>query len=153
MFCHARGIRPLLLCALGLVLIASSGCGQSDSEEVESVLHGYLNALAARDGPRACGFLTREAQLRSFRLNRVHAAPDHPAQACASVVQDGFFPGYGFKRLRSASISAIEVDGDRAQAKADGFSVKLEKVGGEWKLAVSGIGNRVGDSPPPRKPG
>ena len=112
------------------------------------MVRGYLGAVADRDGPRACRHLTRSAQLRTFRSRAAHAARDHPAQACATVVES-FGPLYGRARVKRVAVSEIAVDGDRAEARAGRFPVKLEKVDGKWKIAVSGLAQEVGDAPPP----
>ena len=110
-------------------------------------MRGYLAAVADRDGRRACGFLTREAQLRTFTTRRAHAGRDHPAEACATVVAS-FAALYGPRRLRRVTLSRIAVADDRARARADGFRVRLEKVGDDWKIAVSGLAQDIGDTPP-----
>lgn len=112
------------------------------------MVRGYLSAVADRDGPRACRFLTRKAQLRTFRSRTAHAGSDHPAQACAVVVET-FGPLYGRARVKRVAVSEVAVQGDRAEARAGRFPVKLENVGGEWKIAVSGLAQDVGDAPPP----
>lgn len=129
-----------------LVLALLSACGRSEGEDVADAVSGYLAAAADRDGERACGLLTRKAQRRVFRLRRAHAGLDHPAQACASVVRS-FGPLYGSERLRRLEVSDIEIDGDRAAAKVDGFPVKLLKTAGRWRL-TSGIAQKIGDAPP-----
>jgi hypothetical protein len=131
-----------------LVLLAACGGSEGDSERVADVVRDYLRAAADRDGERACALLTREAQLRSFEFGRVHAAPDHPGEACASVFES-YHPLTGEERVRRASVSGVEVRGNRAEARAGGQRVKLEKVGGEWKLAVAGVADRVRDAARP----
>jgi hypothetical protein len=137
--------------ALALTALCACGGGEGDDGEVGDAVRGYLSAVADGDERRACGFLTRDAQLRVFRTKRAHAGPDHPARACAAVVAS-FGPLYGAKRVGRVAVSDIAVDGDRAQARADGLPVKLEKVEGDWKLAVPGLAQDVGDTPP-REPG
>jgi hypothetical protein len=132
-----------------LVLASLGGCGggESEDEKVADAVHGYLAAVADRDGRRACRFLTREAQLRTFTRRRAHAGRDHPAQACAAVV-GSFASLYGPGRIRRVTVSRIAVAGDSARARADRFRVRLEKVQGDWKLAVSGLAQDIGDTPP-----
>ena len=129
-------------------LAACGGGGESDDAKIGEVVRSYLAAVADRDGKRACALLTREAQLRTFRRRRAHAGSDHPAEACASVVAS--FGGlYGPGRLRRVTVSRITVTGDRARARADDLPVRLAKVEGDWKIAVSGLAQDVGDTPPP----
>ncbi len=132
---------------LALLLASFAACGESDEGEVADAVRGYLAAVADRDGRRACAFLTPEAQLRVFRARRAHAGADHPAEACATVVES-FGALHGVGRLRRVGISRIEIQGGRARAHADGVPIKLEKVAGTWKLAVSGVGQDVGDTQP-----
>lgn len=115
-------------------------------------MRGYLSAAADRDGKRACGFLTRRAQLSAFEFGRVHAAPDHPDEACASVFE-GYHPLTGEARLRRTSVSAIEVEGERARARAGRIAVRLRKEDGEWKLDVAGIADRIRNAAPVGEPG
>lgn len=136
--------------ALVLASLGACGVGTGEDDEVGDAVRGYLAAVADRDGRRACSFLTREAQLRTFRTRTAHAGPDHPAEACATVVAS-FAPLYGRGRIRRATVSRITVTDDRASARADGFRVRLEKVRGEWKIAVSGLAQDIGDTPPRAK--
>ncbi len=137
---------PCVLFAVALASLAA--CGGGEEEDAGDVVRDYLAAVADRDGPRACRLLTRKAQLRVFRRRRAHAGRDHPGQACATVVES-FGPLYGRGRLRRAEVSEVSVKGDRAEARADRFPVKLVKVKDEWKITVSGLAQNVGDSPPP----
>ena len=136
--------------ALAVALSVLGGCGGGDGggeDGVADAVRGYLAAVAERDGKRACGYLTRDAQLRTFRARRAHAGADHPAEACATVVAT-FGPLYGVGRIRAVTVSGIEVDGDRAVARVDGFLVKLVRADDMWKLRTSGLAQDVGDSPP-----
>lgn len=139
--------RKVQLLLLLVALVAGCGGGGSDRARVADAVRGYLGAIADRDGHGACELLTRDAQLSVFRTKRAHAGADHPAQACATVVRS-FAPLYGPARLRGVTVSQIKVDGDRARARADGVPIELERVSGEWKLSVSGVGQAVGDTPP-----
>ena len=142
--------RAYALC-LALASASLGACvGGGDDDKVEDTVRGYLAAVADRDGDRACRFLTRDAQLRAFRTRRAHAGADHPAEACASVVES-FGPLYGPARVRRVEVSRIEVEGDRAQARAGGFPVKLEKAEGQWKISVAGLAQEIGDTPPGRQ--
>ena len=133
--------------ALALASLGACGDGQGDDGKVGDAVRGYLAAVGDRDGTRACGFLTRAAQLRTFRRRRAHLGADHPRQACATVVATfGALCGPG--RLRRVTVSRIAVMGDRARARVDGFAVRLKKVEGDWKIAVSGLAQDVGDTPP-----
>ena len=136
----------LALTSLG----ACGGGGESEDAKIGETVRSYLAAVADRDGKRACGFLTRKAQLRTFRRRRAHAGSDHPAEACASVVAD--FAGlYGPGRLRRVTVSRITVTGDRARARADDLPVRLAKVEGDWKIAISGLAQDVADTQPPAR--
>ena len=145
-FERRRRGRAACLC-LALPLAGLGACGGGDEDKVGDVVRGYLDAVADRDGKRACAFLTRDAQLRTFRRRRAHAGADHPAEACATVVGT-FGPLFGVGRIRDVDVNRIAVDGDRARARAAGFRVRLEKVEGEWRLSVSGLAQRIGDTPP-----
>ena len=136
--------------ALALVLLAGCGGGGGGGDEVGDVVREYVAAVADRDGKRACALVTRDAQLRIFRSRRVHAGEDHPDQACAAVVES-FGPLYGVGRLKGVEVTDVEVDGDRAEARADGFPVRLVKDAGEWKIASVGLAQRIGDSQPRRR--
>lgn len=147
---HERQRAACIWLALALASLGGCGDGGSEDEQVGDAVRGYLAAVADRDGRRACSFLTREAQLRTFTTRRAHAGRDHPAQACATVVAS--FGGlYGPGRIRRVDVSRVAVAGDRARARADGFRVRLEKVRGDWKIAVSGLAQDIGDTPPRRR--
>ena len=141
------GISGARWVCLLLALAPLGACGESEDEKVDDTVRGYLAAVADRDGRRACSFLTREAQLRTFTTRRAHAGRDHPAEACASVVAS-FGPLYGTGRIRRVEVSRIAVTGDRARARADGFRVRLEKVRGDWKIASAGLAQDIGDTQP-----
>jgi hypothetical protein len=131
-----------LLAALAL---AAPGCGGRDDGEIRDALTGYLDAVADRDGSRACGYLTENAQLGIFEFKLVHIAPHHPAAACAAIVERRA-PSLAANSLRDVQIEQIEVDGDHATTQVGGHEAQLVKVDDEWKIDVFGLASDVADT-------
>lgn len=143
--------RHRLLTLLAAASLFAAGCGGGgggggdDAEAVERVVSGYLAALAAGDGARACGLLTENAQLGVFEFERVHANPDHPGEACAAVASE-YDAGADRDALRSASVGEVVVDGSDAGAVVEGVPVKLRLVEGEWRIDVFGLARDVAEA-------
>lgn len=141
-------LRSLSLLLLTASLAACGGSDQaSDRKGVANTVRAYLDAVADRDGARACRLLTVEAQLRIVQTRQVHAGPHLSPEGCARVI-DTYTPIFGVKPLRSGKVSSIVVEGETARAQVGTFPVTLTKVAGEWKLAVSGVATSLGDRPP-----
>lgn len=124
------------------IALGFSACGGGENDEIRSTVSGYLDAVAKRDGRRACSYLTENAQLGVFEFKLVHVAPDHPAEACAATVARQAAKRRA-NRLRDAEVDEIMVDGDHATAKVDGHEIKLENVDGAWKIAVFGLASDI----------
>ena len=58
------------------------GTDDAADREIKATITGYLSAVANREGKRASGYLTENAQLGIFEFRRVHVGPDHPGEAC-----------------------------------------------------------------------
>lgn len=116
------GARRAVCCvALSLAL---AGCGsKSDREQVTSVAHRYIAALASGNGDQACSLLTGEAQRRLARgpvgLNRIR---------CPEVV-----------KLAHSLLGADEI---AALKKAD---VSLASLSGNAATVRTNTGGRTGE--------
>jgi len=130
---------PLVAAAF---ILAACGGGDTDDgaeREIQAAIKGYLGAVADRDGQRACGYLTENAQLGIFEFRRVHVGPDHPDDACADIVERHRRP----PRTRGVQITGIRIDGDDAEATVAGTPVELKKEDGAWKINVFGVATDV----------
>lgn len=148
-----RAVRRAASTTLAIAACAAlAGCGGdgrggdgrgADERAVAEAVRGYLAAVAERDGARACAHLTRNAQLGVFEFRRVHAAPDHPDEACAEVVRETA-ARLDEARLRDAAVEEVAVDGDRATARVAGAEALLRRVGGRWLIDAFGLAGDVG---------
>jgi hypothetical protein len=142
--------------AAPLVLLAA-GCGgggpQSDSDAVAHVLKDAAKAVADKDGDKACGYLTPDAQRQA--VLSVGAAQAFGNVDCATLVNraTAFLSPLDRVRIESLEPANVEVNGAAASAtmasqagapEGQGTSVQLnlQKVGADWK--ISGFANAQG---------
>jgi hypothetical protein len=130
---------------VGGVLLA--GCGGSEKpatdqpatgtarEQIAAVVHGYLDALAEADGPRACGHLTLVAQDDLTSMTNAPTCED------AVGAMDDVLDDRSRRQLRSAKVTVGAVKGTQASARlasdtlAMPRSIPLEQDDGQWKIA------------------
>jgi hypothetical protein len=147
--------RTALAAALVLLL---SGCGggggpKSDSDAVAQVLKDAAKAVADRDGGKACGYMTPDAQRQAVLT--VGAAQAFGNVDCATLVNraTAFLTPLDKKRIESLEPANVSVNGATASAAlasqtgaapGQGTSVQLnlQKVASDWK--ISGFANAQG---------
>jgi hypothetical protein len=144
----ARRALPGLAAAL---LLLPAGCGggggpKSDSDAVVQVLKDAAKAVADKDGEKACGYLTPEAQRQAVLT--VGAAQAFGNIDCATLVNraTAFLTPLDKKQIESLEPASVQVNGAAASARmastagaapGQGTSVdlNLQKVGGDWKIS------------------
>ena len=115
----------------GVVAVAvTPGCGQSEEDRVRDAVAGYLKAVAAHDGAKACAALTPAGQRQLAR-----SVPG--ARGCEDAAKR-YARGLSRrerKLISEPTIESVKVDGSRATARVKGIRTgRLVKVGDEWKL-------------------
>jgi hypothetical protein len=127
--------------------------GESDKEKVRDAVKAFLDAVAARDGAKACGPLTPEGRGMLGIL-----APGGPVGGtCEGGVRNiaAGLDSAEAAKLRRARLGKIAISGRNAEARVEGASdaFVLQEVDGDWRLSdpVSGllplIGETVGAAP------
>jgi hypothetical protein len=112
---------------------------------VSKVLKDVARAVADRDGDKACGYLTPDAQ-RQAQLQVGAAALG--TTDCATLVKRGtaFMTPLDRKQIESLEPANVQVNGTSASATLAGqgtsVQLNLQKTGDDWK--VSGFANAVG---------
>jgi hypothetical protein len=140
------------------LLVLAAGCGggggpRSDSDAVVHVLKDAAKAVADKDGGKACGYLTPDAQRQA--VLSVGAAQAFGSVDCATLVNraTAFLSPLDKKQIESLEPANVQVNGAAASATmasqagaapGQGTSVQLslQKVGGDWK--ISGFANAQG---------
>ncbi len=134
-----------------------AGCGgssapQTDADAVAQVLKDAASAVANRDGSKACGYLTPDAQ-RQAELQVASGALgllDCPTFIDRAIA---FLTPLDKTQIESLEPSNIQVSGTSASATlasqagaapGQGISIQmnLQKVGSDWK--ISGFTNATG---------
>jgi hypothetical protein len=129
-----------------LLVAVLAGCGgsapQSDPDAIAKVLKDAAGAVADRDGDKACGYLTAEAQQQVVQL----AGGAFGGTDCAGVVKlvSATFAPLDRKQIEDAEPQNITVTGTTASAvvvvpnpsnQGPSVQVTLQKVGSDWKIA------------------
>ncbi len=104
---------------MAVLVVAMSACAQeSDEEEIQAVVRGYLEAVADGDYDRACGHLS-EAVKRDMTRFAEENLPEMESPDCAQMLES-FLAGADREalttRLRAAAEKdiAVTVEGERA---------------------------------------
>jgi hypothetical protein len=132
------------ICLLAVAALAGCGGGgpKSDPDAIHDLLKGAANAVADRDGDKACGYLTPEAQQQVLQL----AGGAFDARDCPGVVKlvAGTLAPLDRKQIEDAEPQNIVVNGTTATAEVvtpsptdQGQSVQLtlQKIGDDWKVS------------------
>ena len=131
------------VCCFAIALLAGCGGGgpKSDPEAVHDVLKGAAKAVADRDGDKACGYLTPEAQQQVVQLAGGFGGGDCPG--VVKLVTATLAP-LDRTQIKDAEPQNIAVTGTSATARVvvpsstnQGQSVQLslQKAGSDWKIS------------------
>ncbi len=130
-------MKRVLVAGVAAVAV-TPGCGQSEEDQVREAVAGYLEAVAARDGAKACAALTPAGQRQLAGSVRGARSCEDAAKRYASGLSR-----QERKVISDPTIEAVKVDGSRATARAKGVRTgSLVKVGDEWKLDAQPEGPR-----------
>jgi hypothetical protein len=133
-----------------------AGCGgggpKTDADAVAQTLKDAAGAVADRDGDKACGYLTADAQRQAALQvgNGVLGSVSCPALIAQATA---FLTPLDRQQIKDLQPSNVQVSGTSASAtmatsagaeQGSGISVQLNltKIGGDWK--ITGFQNAVG---------
>jgi hypothetical protein len=128
----------LPICVLAL-LFAGCGGGGDDKEKADQTVRDFVKAVNTRDGDTYCDdLITKE-----FREKSTFAAGDRATESCKRE-----FKAIKGLHLTLERIVRTEVDGDKAtvtvrigrSGTVTQQQIKLEKDGGDWKIAGGDAG-------------
>lgn len=111
-----------VIAAVGVTLLASSGCGGSQDDDVRAVVDRFYRAVTEGDGAAACGLLTPRAQDELERS---------AGTECATAVLEEVPPAPG-------DAGEVEAFGTMAQVRLDGDTAFLARVHGGWRVDAAG---------------
>jgi hypothetical protein len=125
-------MRPRIIAALSLLVLAASGCGGSDqAAAVRSTLTRFAQAAARQDYRTLCQQILAPSLIRN--VERIGL----PCEIALSR-------GLGSVRQPKLVVRSVKVNGDRAtasvhttaanQAPLDG-TVELQRLGGRWHVS------------------
>jgi hypothetical protein len=137
------------MCLIAIALVAGCGGGgpKSDPDQIGQLLKDAANAVADRDGSKACGYLTPEAQQQVVSL----AGSAFGGSDCASVVglATATLAPLDRKQIEDAQPQNISVTGAVATAQiavpsannqSPPVQLSLQKTTDGWKIsAVSNL--------------
>jgi hypothetical protein len=147
-------VRGGIACCAALCLLA--GCGGSgpktDAEAVTQTLKDAVGAVANRDGDKACGYLTPDAQ-RQAALEVGNGVLG--SVSCPALVEQAtaFLTPLDKEQIKDLQPQNVQVNGTSASAtlassptsaQDSEISVQLNlgKIGNDWK--ITGFQNAVG---------
>src|SRR3954447_26696212 len=149
-----RPVRGGIACYAALCVLAGRGGSgpKTDAEAVTQTLKDAVGAVANRDGDKACGYLTPDAQ-RQAALQVGNGVLG--SVSCPALVEQAtaFLTPLDKQQIKDLQPSDVRVSGTSASAtmatsagapQGSGISVQLNlaKIGGDWK--ISGFQNAVG---------
>ena len=133
-----------VLCAT----VALAGCGgdgdkSRDEAKVKGTVDGLYDAFAAKDARKVCASLTEARQREIERQARIGG---RGRGNCARTLSFALaFLGDQLKGLKSAKVTDVRVDGDKATATVDYRGKKgdlgLAKKDGDWLVSDFQLGN------------
>lgn len=115
---------------------------ESELHSAAAVLHGFLDARAARNWRAACSYLSGEVK-RGFTQFSKQLKDSGCAAALAALSEK--VPTSTLAEAAVANVGALRFEGDRAFVIYRGvqgtvFAISMEKQGGAWKVgSLSGV--------------
>lgn len=153
-----RRSAALLASAVGLAT-AAAGCRERDTEEATAAVRGFVAALERGDGRAACERLA-EPGVADLFVTAIRAetsgdgleAPD--ADRCALVAERlAANASAPLAELRSAPVTAVRLEGDRATVETRAGSYELEERDGRWLVSgLEPVTRVLADGTVPREP-
>jgi hypothetical protein len=134
---HARTLSLAILATAALGVVGCGGdSGGDDESQVKDVVTSYANAIADRDGDKACGYMTEAAQKQVEAAGKALGA-DGCGEVIEKVTEDA--SDKEKDQLKDIEVTSVKIDGDRAvvQVKAAGETgdpSNLVKEDGDWKI-------------------
>jgi hypothetical protein len=141
-------LRLRTFCVIAIALVAGCGGGgpKSDPDQISQLLKDAANAVADRDGSKACGYLTPEAQQQVVSLAAAAAA--FGGADCASIVKiaTATLAPLDRKQIEDAQPQNIAVNGPVATAQiavasannqpSPPVQLSLQKTSDGWKISA-----------------
>jgi hypothetical protein len=132
--------RICLAAICATIALTSCGGGSGDGRDeaaVKGTVNGLYDAFAAKDARKVCASLTRARQREIESQARVGG---RGRGSCARTLSFALaFLGDQLKRLKSAKVTDVRLDGDKATATVEYRGKKgdlgLSKQGGDWKVS------------------
>jgi hypothetical protein len=133
--------RTICFVAAALLVGCGSAGPKSDPEQISQLLKDAANAVAGRDGGKACGYLTPEAQQQVVALGAAFGGSD-----CASIVNlaTATLAPLDRKQIEDAQPQNVIVNGTTATAEIalpsptdqrPPVRVTLAKTADGWRIA------------------
>jgi hypothetical protein len=127
--------RSLALLALAPCFIAACGASEADEKDVRRAVESLYDSVAAKDEKKVCRLLSKQGREELVR----RSGPGGGPASCETVVGLTLtFGGRGVRDARSAKVTDVDVNDDKAKATVEyrrqSGDVGLVKEGGEWKL-------------------
>ena len=132
------------VCFLLIALLAGCGGGgpKSDPDAIHQLVKDAAKAVADRDGDKACGYLTPEAQQQVVQL----AGGAFGGSDCAGVVKlvTATLAPLDRKQIEDAEPQNLTISGTTATAdvvvpsptnQGPSLQLTLQKIGEDWKIA------------------
>jgi len=136
-------VAGLIALTVGGTTVVAATSGQTDPSEigterseagVREAAQGYVEAFAAKDGPRTCSFLTKDSRTVSFAENCAEYLNSHVFTAASADLMD---------KIKSAEVGEVEFfkNPNRADAhlvvgSAKAGELNLEYETGRWLVDV-----------------
>lgn len=136
-----RAIRTALAVLTFATLLAS--CGDSPETAVDEAIHGYQQALLARDFPKACSYNTAETTAKLLAAVRTQAIDATTCEQAFEAIYAEPGPAASADGIgQTFTVRSVAVTGDYATvnwtAQLDGqerpATSTMRLVDGEWKL-------------------
>jgi hypothetical protein len=128
-----------LLAALSLA--ACGGSSSSDEKAVKHAVKTFYNALADKDGKKACDSISKKGKQRISSAGSRIGQKQSCSQVLGLVLS---FGGGALQQARNVKVGDVKIDGGKASATVSLGSrkspVDLVKEDADWKLSGLSLG-------------